>query len=79
MSDLWKVQQPILLRARHQTEAEHQAKLMAQIARDTDVDTPIRVTSGRPAGDERTLRGIPAIGRNVAGAIFGTNPLSVVR
>lgn len=30
-----------------------------------------------PAGDERTLRGIPAIGRNVAGAIPGTSPHAV--
>ncbi len=28
-------------------------------------------------GDERTLRGIPAIGRSVAGAIPGTSPHNV--
>jgi hypothetical protein len=31
-------------------------------------------TAGSPGGDSRKLRGIPAIGRNVAGAIPGTNP-----
>lgn len=69
----------ILLRIRHHAEAERHAKIMAEIARDTDIDTPIRVISSRPAGDERTLRGIPAIGRSVAGAITGTNPERAVR
>jgi hypothetical protein len=64
----------ILLRVRHHAEAERQAKLMAEIARDTDDDTPIRATSSTPAGDERKLRGIPAIGRGVAGAMPGTRP-----
>lgn len=62
----------ILLRIRHQQEAERQAKIMARLARETT--GPIRVSSSRPAGDERTLRGIPAVGRNVAGAIPGTSP-----
>lgn len=31
-------------------------------------------TRGTAAGDERKLRGIPAIGRGVAGCIPGTNP-----
>lgn len=35
-----------------------------------------RVTS-TPGGDPRELRGIPAIGRNVAGAIPGTSPHGV--
>jgi hypothetical protein len=34
-------------------------------------DTPTHATAG---GDERKLRGIPAIGRGVAGAIPGTAP-----
>ena len=36
-----------------------------------DTDTRTYATAG---GDERKLRGIPAIGRNVAGAIPGTSP-----
>lgn len=64
----------ILLRVRHLQEAERVAKIMAQLARETD--GPMRVSSPRPAGDERTLRGIPAIGRSVAGAIPGTSPES---
>lgn len=57
---------------RHEDAQEH-ARLMARIALETS-DIPIRVTSNRPAGDERTLRGIPAIGRSVSGAIPGTAP-----
>lgn len=49
------------------------AQLIARLARDAG-EQPIRVASPRPAGDERTLRGIPAIGRNVGGAIPGTRP-----
>lgn len=32
------------------------------------------LTKATPAGDARKLRGIPAIGRNVAGHIPGTSP-----
>lgn len=64
----------ILLRIRHHHEAQHQARIIAELALEADDGTPIRITSSRPAGDERTLRGIPAIGRSVAGAIPGTNP-----
>jgi len=36
------------------------------------------IIAGRSAeGDEARLRGIPAIGRNVAGAIPGTSPHSI--
>lgn len=61
----------ILLRVRHEAEAERQAKIIAQVARETDVSVPLR--SG---ADERNklLRGIPAVGRNVSGAITGTRP-----
>lgn len=53
-----------------------QAKALAEIIRNVDPDDPptakiYRTTAG---GDERKLRGIPAIGRGVAGAIPGTNP-----
>jgi hypothetical protein len=36
-----------------------------------DTTKPTKATAG---GDERKLRGIPAIGRGVAGAIPGTRP-----
>lgn len=49
------------------------AQLIAQLARDTAPEVPMRA-SATPAGDERKLRGIPAIGRGVSGAIPGTQP-----
>lgn len=64
----------ILLRIRHLNEAERQAKLMAEIALDTGDDTPIKISSSTPAGDPQRLRGIPAIGKGVAGAIPGSRP-----
>ena len=66
----------ILLRIRHLEEATKQARIMADIALETD-DTPLRVTSATPAGDPQRLRGIPAIGRCVGGAINGTRPDAV--
>lgn len=50
-------------------EAEERAKL-----RDLErsLDTPGNGTAG---GDTRRLRGIPAIGRGVGGAIAGSDPL----
>ncbi len=53
----------------------HNAQLLIQFARETDDQFVIRTTAGAtPAGDERRLRGIPAIGRGVQGAIAGTRP-----
>lgn len=61
----------ILLRVRHREEAEAQAKVMAQLARETDIAVPLR--SGADERNKR-LRGIPAVGRNVAGELAGTRP-----
>jgi hypothetical protein len=49
---------------------------MVQVARETaTADTPIRTAGGATAGgDPRRLRGLPAIGRGVSGAIPGTSP-----
>ena len=52
---------------------EKNAQLIASIAREAEPSTPMR-PSATPAGDERRLRGIPAIGRGVGGAIPGTRP-----
>lgn len=41
------------------------------------VEESVRFTSKLP-GDARALRGIPAIGRSVGGAIPGTNPERVI-
>jgi hypothetical protein len=53
----------------------HNAKLLARVARETGNTLPPRQAPGATAGgDQRALRGIPAIGRGVTGAITGTNP-----
>ncbi len=61
----------ILLRIRHLAEDEANAKIIAQIARETDPCVELR-----PSSDDRNerLRGIPAVGKNVTGAIRGTSP-----
>lgn len=50
-------------------EAEERAKLR-EVER--ELDTP---GDGTASGDTKGLRGIPAIGRGVGGAIAGTDPL----
>jgi hypothetical protein len=37
------------------------------------------ITAGASSFDPQMLRGIPAIGRNVTGAIHGTNPEGAIR
>lgn len=60
--------------ARRQAEADHLAQQVASILRENP-DINIKRTAGAtPAGDETKLRGIPAIGRGVQGAIRGTRP-----
>lgn len=50
------------------------AKLIASLAPDDRTLTDERRSYHATAGDERTLRGIPAIGRGVAGVSPGTRP-----
>jgi hypothetical protein len=60
--------------AYHRIHTQHQADRIALeriIAEPIDTIKPTKATAG---GDERKLRGIPAIGRGVAGAIPGTRP-----
>lgn len=63
------------LAQKHADLDHHNAQTLARIARETG-DTPIVAVAARatPAGDERRLRGIPAIGKGVQGAIPGTTP-----
>lgn len=56
-----------------QQRVDDRARL-ERITRDSAHVTEGAVTFGTPGGDERKLRGIPAIGRNVAGAIPGSSP-----
>lgn len=56
-----------------------QALILANALRDADPNDPEleKRYSTTLAGDERKLRGIPAIGRGVAGAMPGTSPHSI--
>lgn len=58
---------------RHDNDIEH-ARMLAKIVTDTGQALPERNYGAKLPGDERALRGIPAIGRNVQGAIPGTRP-----
>ena len=67
------VPQPLPRAYRRQLQAEDAAnveRIVAEVG-EQDVSGVAGVTSG---GDERRLRGIPAIGRGVPGAIRGTRP-----
>lgn len=75
----------ILLVVKHAQLDAHNAALMVTVARETDTSSmeaigPMRSARGATAGgDSRKLRGIPAIGRSVAGAIPGTVPDGITR
>jgi hypothetical protein len=62
------------LLAKHAALDAANAQLLAQLAREADVHTPMRPTAATAGGDEAKLRGLPAIGRGVSGAIRGTKP-----
>ncbi len=62
--------------ARAQREADR--KKLEQITRDI-YETPDLTTTLSRLGDEQQLRGIPAIGRGVTGAINGTKPGANIR
>jgi hypothetical protein len=63
-------------------EQEHiaHAAILEQIARETggNVEEERELQQAHTAADTRTLRGIPAIGRTVAGVICGTQPEQAV-
>ena len=52
----------------------HQAMQLATVLNEVDTQTLERAYRTTAGGDERKLRGIPAIGRSVSGAIPGTIP-----
>lgn len=62
------------LHARRALEARRNAKLLAKLAREDGAPVLERPAKPQDAADGRTLRGIPAIGRGVDGAIPGTKP-----
>jgi hypothetical protein len=65
----------ISLTLKHALEHVRQEQLIARIVRESEATADIKSSTGATAaGDERRLRGLPAIGRGVAGAIPGTSP-----
>ena len=69
--------QPLPRAFRRQLQAEDAAKL-DRIIREVEEREPSRSAGVTAGGDERRLRGVPAIGRGVAGAIRGTNPVGAL-
>lgn len=58
--------------------AEHR-RVLDRNARDAPALNASRPSQATAGGDSRKLRGIPAIGRSVSGAIPGTDPEQVCR
>ena len=67
------VAQPLLRSYRRQLQADDQADL-DEILCDVGNDTPASSAGATAGGDRQRLRGIPAIGPGVAGAIRGSRP-----
>jgi len=60
------------------TVRDHLEAAYRRVSQELGTDTPRRRFDAE-AGDGRTLRGIPAIGRGVAGVIPGTSPDRLTR
>lgn len=78
MKTTWQMN-PTELYAFHVAQVEEITRMIGTATAPTDEQELRRqgLIAGRPPGDEARLRGIPAIGRNVAGAIPGTSPHSI--
>lgn len=59
---------------RRQLQAADQANVDRAVRASADTPTSATLTPATAGGDHRKLRGIPAIGRGVTGAIPGTAP-----
>ena len=69
----------LLPRLRAHSERAEDLRKVARIVIEADsIDVPKTVARATLAGDARRLRGLPAVGRGVAGAIRGTSPHSAV-
>lgn len=76
-TDHFREPSSVLLSVKHAGLEEHFAKERVRIALETSTTDDDQTTPGRVIsflGDELKLRGIPAIGRGVQGAIPGTRP-----
>ena len=64
-----------LLRAMVIAELDRKnAEMLARFARETDPAMPSRVAGVTAGGDRARLRGLPAVGRGVTGAVRGSVP-----
>lgn len=69
----------ILPRYTARTEAADDHAKIARILIEVGEPAPVTILRATAGGDERRLRGIPAIGRGVAGAVPGTRPEDCIR
>ncbi len=69
------VPQPLPRAYRRQLQAEDSAKVVEIVREVGEAEEPPSVAGATAAGDERRLRGIPAISRGTSGAVFGSDPL----
>lgn len=69
----------ILLAVKHQQLDEHNARTMKRIEAETSTSPTASAKGATAGGDERRLRGIPALSRGVGGAINGTRPGDTLR
>jgi hypothetical protein len=66
------------LALRRAAEAATNATIIAKLALEPDTPKLQRPTRHIDPADTRTLRGIPAIGRGVAGATPGSSPHAII-
>jgi hypothetical protein len=67
---------PLLMAVKYHEQGMYLRRQQARVALETSApEQP--VTGATAGGDERKLRGIPAIGRGVAGAIAGSVPHAI--
>jgi len=66
---------PLLPRAYRRQEQSSDTEKVDRILREVGDEQPATAAGATAAGDERRLRGIPAVGRGVSGAISSTDPV----
>jgi len=72
------VPQPLPRAFRRQLQAEDSEKVDRIVGEVGEPVAPAGVAGATAAGDERRLRGIPAVGRGCAGAIQGSDPVQAL-
>jgi hypothetical protein len=65
---------PLLVRLTREQMQRQAAAVTARILLEVGEDLPSSTGGATAAGDARRLRGLPAVGRGIGGAIPGTRP-----